>query len=84
MHNESNIRRDKHCVFKLNMHWVFVSNSRRRVFDARTIDVLRGIFFADVCSDAQTTLVAMDGEDGHMHLPISIVGQHIEQQRAPD
>jgi putative transposase len=40
---------------------------RRRVFDARAIDVLRGIF-AEVCSDAQATLVEMDGEDDHVHL----------------
>jgi putative transposase len=37
------------------------------VFDARAIDVLRGIF-ADICSDAQAALVEMDGEDDHVHL----------------
>jgi putative transposase len=37
------------------------------VFDARAIDVLCDIF-ADVCSDAQATLVEMDGEDDHVHL----------------
>jgi REP element-mobilizing transposase RayT len=47
MINESNIRRDKHYIFKLHVHRVFVSNSRRRVFDAREIDVPRSIF-ADV------------------------------------
>ena len=49
------------------MHWVFVAKYRRCVFDARAIDVLRGIF-ADVCSDAHVTLVEMDGEDDHGHL----------------
>jgi len=39
------------------------------VFDARAIDILRGIF-AEVCADAQATLVAMDGEDDHVHLLI--------------
>jgi putative transposase len=51
----------------LHVHWVFVAKYRRRVFDARAIDVLRGIF-ADVCSHAQATLVEMDGEDDHVHL----------------
>jgi putative transposase len=37
------------------------------MFDARAIDVLRGIF-ANVCSDALATLVEMDGEDDHVHL----------------
>jgi putative transposase len=45
---------------------VFVAKYRRRVFDARAIDALRDIF-ADVCSDAQATLVEMDGEDDHVH-----------------
>jgi len=46
---------------------VFAAKYRRRVFDACAIDVLRGIF-AEVCSDAQTTLVEVDGEDDHVHL----------------
>ena len=67
MSNESNIRHGRHCVFKLHVHWVFVAKYRRCVFDAQAIDVLRGIF-ADVCSDAQATLMEMDGEDDHVHL----------------
>jgi putative transposase len=46
---------------------VFVAKYRRRVFDARAIDVLRGVF-ADVCSDAQATRVEMDGEGDQVHL----------------
>ena len=67
MSNESNIRRGRHCVFKLHVHLVFVAKYRRRVFDAQAIDLLRGIF-ADVCSDAHATLVQMDGEDDPVHL----------------
>jgi putative transposase len=67
MSNESDIRHGRHCVFKLHVHLVFVAKYRRRVFDARAIEVLRGIF-CDVCSDAQATLVEMDGEDDHVHL----------------
>jgi putative transposase len=67
MNNESNIRHDKHCIFKLHVQRVFVAKYRRRVFDAQAIDLLRGIF-ADVCSDAHATLVQMDGEDDHVHL----------------
>jgi putative transposase len=67
MSNESNIRHSKHYILKLHVHWVFVAKYRRRVFDARAIDVLRGIF-ADVCSDANATLVQMDGEADHVHL----------------
>jgi putative transposase len=67
MSNESDIRHGRRCVFKLHVHLVFVAKYRRRVFDARAIDALRDIF-ADVCSDAQATLVEMDGEDDHVHL----------------
>jgi len=67
MSNESDIRQGRRCVFKLHVHLVFVAKYRRRVFDARAIDVLRDIF-ADVCSHAQATLVEMDGEDDHVHL----------------
>jgi len=67
MSNESDIRHGRRCVFKLHVHLVFVAKYRRRVFDARAIDVLRDIF-ADVCAHAQATLVKMDGEDDHVHL----------------
>ncbi len=40
--------------------------------------------FAEVCADVQVTRVEMDGEDDHVHLPISIVRQYIEQQKTPD
>jgi putative transposase len=67
MNNESNIQHRKHCIFKLQVHRVFVAKYRRRVFDTQAIDLLRGIFH-NVCSDAHTTLVQMDGEDDHVHL----------------
>ena len=53
------------------------------MFAAQAIDLLRGIF-ADVCSDAHATRVQMDGEDDHVHPPISIVRQYIEQQKTPN
>src|SRR5437870_12277886 len=49
--------------FDLYAHWSFASDHRCRVFDARAIDVLRGIF-ADACLHTQATRVEMDGEDG--------------------
>jgi putative transposase len=79
MNNESNIRCDKHYIFKLHVQLVFVAKYRRRVFDAQAIDVLRGIF-ADVCSDAHATRVQMDGEDDHVHRLV----QYIEQQKTPN
>jgi putative transposase len=51
----------------MHVHLVFVTKYRRYVFDARAIEALRRIFDS-VCSDAQATLVEMDGEDDHVHL----------------
>ena len=67
MSNERDTRQGRHRIFKLHVHLVFVAKYRRRVFDAKAIDVLRDIF-ADVCSDADATLAEMDGEDDHVHL----------------
>jgi putative transposase len=44
------------------MHWDFV------------VDVPRSIF-ADVCSDPQTTLVEMDGDDDPVHLLVEYLPQ---------
>ena len=67
MSNERYIQHNRKCAFNIHVHLVFVAKYRRRVFDARAIDVLRGIS-VDVCSDAHATLVEMDGEDDHVHL----------------
>jgi REP-associated tyrosine transposase len=67
MGDERDIQHDSKFVFTFHVHVVFVAKYRRRVFDAQAIDILRDIF-ADVCSDADATLVEMDGEDDHVHL----------------
>ena len=97
MSNESGIRHGRRCVFQLHVHLIFVTKYRRRVFDARAIEVLRDIF-ADVCSDAQ----GQQRPDIRKRYwkgvlwspsyfasscggaPISIVRQYIEQQKTPD
>jgi putative transposase len=68
--NEANdIRRGRHCVFKMHVHLVFVAKYRRRVFDAKAIALLRSIFH-DVCVDFEARLVEMEGERDHVHLLI--------------
>ena len=69
MQTDSDIRRGRHCVFKMHVHLVFVAKYRRRVFDAAAIEALRAIF-AQVCRDFAAELVQMDGEDEHVHLLI--------------
>ena len=53
----------------MHVHLVFVTKYRYRVFDGKAVESLRMIF-AKVCTDFETTLVEMDGEDNHVHLLI--------------
>lgn len=67
MSDDNDIRRGRHCIFKMHVHLVFVAKYRRGVFDAAAIDSLRAIF-AKVCADFEAVLVEMDGESDHVHL----------------
>ena len=53
----------------MHVHLVFITKYRYRVFDGKAVESLRMIF-AKVCTDFETTLVEMDGEDNHVHLLI--------------
>ena len=68
MKNETNIRRGRHCVFLINVHLVFVTKYRRKIFDQDAIEKLRG-YFASVCADFDVELVEMDGD--HVHVLIN-------------
>src|ERR1035438_9878343 len=59
----------RHCVFAIYVNLVFVTQYRYRVFDGKAVESLRMIF-AKVCTDFETTLVEMDGEDNPVHLLI--------------
>lgn len=53
----------------MHVHLVFVAKYRKRVFDANSIQRLRG-YFTKVCEDFEATLVEVDGERDHIHLLI--------------
>ena len=60
----------ENSVFSSDMRiWSWNQSLARRVSAAHAIDVLRDIF-AEVCTNAQATLVEMDGEDDHVRLLI--------------
>ncbi|WP_115020843.1 IS200/IS605 family transposase [Oligella urethralis] len=67
MSDDNDIRHGRHCVFKIHVHVVFVAKYRRSVFDGDAINRLLTIF-AKVCADFEAELMAMDGEDDHVHL----------------
>lgn len=70
MGKNNDIRHGWHCVFKMHVHFVFVTKYRREVFTKEVIDDLRGIF-AKVCADFEAELVEFDGEDDHVHLLVN-------------
>ena len=70
MADDNDIRRGRHCVFKMHVHLVFVAKYRRRVLDGDAIRRLRMIF-AKVCADFEAELAEFDGEDDHVHLLVN-------------
>lgn len=70
MTNDNDIRRGRHCVFKMHVHLVFVTKYRREVFTKRILDDLN-IIFKKVCKDFEAELIEFDGEDDHVHLLVN-------------
>jgi len=71
----SDIRHGSHCVSQLHVHLVFVTKYRDRIFDGDAINRLRAIF-AKVCTDFESQLIEMDGEDNHVHLLVNYPPKH--------
>ena len=67
MADVNEIRRGRHCVFKIHVHLVFVTKYRRQVLDGDAIERLR-VIFARVCADFEAQLIEVDGEGDHVHL----------------
>ncbi|MFM2344588.1 MAG: hypothetical protein RLZZ210_1199 [Pseudomonadota bacterium] len=63
-------RHGRHCVFDLNIHLVFITKYRKKIFSKEHIDFLH-IILSKVCSDFDCTLSECNGEVDHMHLLIN-------------
>jgi len=59
----------------MHVHLVFITKYRRKVFDGDALQRLRAIF-QKVCRDFAAQLVAMDGEDNHVHLLLNYPPKH--------
>ena len=64
------LRCDRHVVFNLHVHLVFVAKYRRAVFTKQVLDDLEAIFDG-VCKKFEAKLVEFDGEDDHVHLLVN-------------
>jgi putative transposase len=67
MTTSQDISHGRHCVFAMHVHLVFVTKYRHRVLDGDAINRLRALF-TKTCTDFESELVEMDGEDNHVHL----------------
>jgi REP element-mobilizing transposase RayT len=54
---------------RFNVHLVFVTKYRRGVLDAKALEWRQG-HFAKVCEQMEARLLACDGEDERVHLPM--------------
>ena len=70
MEKNNDIRRGRHCVFKMHVHLVYVTKYLRDVFTKAILNDLQEIF-ASVCADFEAELVEFDGEDDHVHLLVN-------------
>lgn len=70
MKKETDLRRDRHVVFNLHVHLVFVAKYRRKMFTKEILDDMRQIF-ESVCTDFEAQLVEFDGENDHVHLLVN-------------
>lgn len=62
-------------MFSTVVHLVFVTKYRYRTLDGDAINHLRAIF-SKVCTDFESELVAMDGEDNYVHLLVNYPPKH--------
>ena len=61
------LNRGRHCVSALHVHLVFITKYRSPVFDRDALDRLR-LLFTKICTDFESQLTEMHGEDHHVHL----------------
>ncbi len=54
-------------MFKLQVHLVFVTKYRKKVFTDVILKDME-IIFRDICKDFETELMEMNGETDHVHL----------------
>lgn len=63
-------RTGRSCVFKNNIHLVFVTKYRRDVLTLEMLDRLK-VIFNETCLQLDSELLEFGGEDDHVHLMIS-------------
>lgn len=64
-------RTGRSCVYKNNLHLVFVTKYRRDVLTSTMLDRLKEIF-DETCKQMDCELLEFGGEDDHVHMMVSV------------
>jgi putative transposase len=64
-------RTGRTCVFKNNVHLVFVTKYRRDVFSLEMIERMRELFL-ETCEQMDVELTEFGGEDDHVHMLVTV------------
>ena len=65
------LRTGRSCIFKNNVHLVFVTKYRRNVFTAEMLERL-SVVFSETCQQMSCELLEFGGEHDHVHMIVSI------------
>lgn len=61
----------RHCVYKINLHIVFVTKYRRKVINAEMLLRMKEIF-TRLCQNQKSELLEFGGEPDHVHLLVDL------------
>lgn len=64
-------RTGRSCVYKNNVHLVFVTKYRRDVFTAEMLESTRAVM-DETCQQMDCELMEFGGEDDHIHMMVSV------------
>lgn len=70
MHENFEWRTGQSCVFKNNIHLVFVTKYRLGVFTKEILEILKELFH-ETCLQMECEILEFGGEDDHVHMMIS-------------
>jgi len=68
-------RTGRSCVYKNNIHLVFVTKYRRNVFTLEMLERLK-VIFRETCEQMDGELLEFGGEDDHVHMMVAVHPKH--------
>ena len=64
-------RTGRYCVYKNNVHLVFVTKYRRNVFTQELLLRVKELFI-ETCKQMDVELIEFGGEDDHIHILVNV------------